>query len=86
MFKTVLVWFLNFLIGIVGTAILVTRLTARGEGIAATGSSASVKVNMDMTGIIIWIVIIAVYFFGARKAWGKTVGGLIVDTVTGKKK
>lgn len=86
MVKTILVWFLNFLIGIVGTAILVTKLTGRGEGIAATGSSASVRVNMDMTGIIIWVVIIAVYFFGAKKFWGKTVGGFIVDAVGGKKK
>ncbi len=85
MLKTVGVWFLNFLIGIVGTAILITKLAGRGEGIAATGSSASVRVNMDMTGIIIWVVIIAVYFFGAKKLWGKTIGGLIADKLTGKK-
>lgn len=86
MLKTIGVWFLNFLIGIVGTAILITKFTGRGEGVSATGSSASVKVNMDMTGFIIWIVIIAVYFFGAKKIWGKTIGGLIADTVMGKKK
>lgn len=86
MFKTIVVWLLNFFIGIVGTAILVTKLTGRGEGIAATGNSASFRVNMDMTGFIIWIVIIAVYFIGAKKLWGKTVGGLIADAVMGKKK
>lgn len=86
MVKTILVWFLNFFIGVVGTAILVTKLTGRGEGVAATGSSASVRVNMDMTGMIIWVVVVAVYFFGAKKFWGKTVGGLIVDAVMGKKK
>lgn len=86
MLKTIGIWFLNFLIGIVGTAILVTKLTGRGEGIAATGSSASVKVNMDMTGIIIWVVIVAIYFFGAKKLWGKTVGSLIIDALMGKKK
>ncbi|EKD84705.1 MAG: hypothetical protein ACD_38C00169G0006 [uncultured bacterium] len=86
MFKTIGVWFLNFLIGIVGTAILITKLTGRGEGIAATGNSASFKVNMDITGFIIWIVIILVYFFGAKKFWGKTVGGFIADAVMGKKK
>lgn len=85
MFKTIVVLLLNFLIGIVGTAILITKLSGRGEGIAATGSSASFKVNMDMTGFIVWIVIIAAYFFGARRFWGKTVGGLITDTVMGKK-
>lgn len=86
MLKTIGIWFLNFLIGIVGTAILVTKLTGRGEGIAATGSSASVKVNMDMTGIIIWVVIVAIYFFGAKKLWDKTVGSLIIDALMGKKK
>ena len=86
MFKTIGVWILNFLIGIVGTAILITKLTGRGEGIAATGNSASFKVNMDITGFIIWIVIILVYFFGAKKFWGKTVGGFIADAEMGKKK
>lgn len=86
MFKTILVWILNFLIGIVGTAIFLTKITGRGEGVAATGSSASFNVNLDMTGLIIWLVVIAVYFFGAKKLWGKTVGGVIVDAVMGKKK
>ena len=86
MLKTIGVWFLNFLIGIVGTAILVTKLTGRGEGVSATGSSASVRVNMDMTGFIIWVVIVAVYFFGAKKFWGKTIGGFIIDAVASKKK
>ncbi len=86
MLKTIGIWFLNFLIGIVGTAILVTKLTDRGEGIAATGSSASVKVNMDLAGIIIWVVIVTIYFVAAKKLWGKTVGSLIIDTLMGKKK
>lgn len=86
MLKTLVVWILNFVIGIVGTAILITKLTGRGEGIAATGSSASFKVNMDMTGFIIWIVIIVAYFFISKKMWGKTVGGFIADAVMGKKK
>lgn len=86
MFKTLVVWVLNFIIGIVGTAILVTKLTGRGEGIAATSNSASFKVNMDMTGFIIWIVIIVAYFFISKKMWGKTVGGFIADAVMGKKK
>lgn len=86
MLKTILTLILNFLIGIVGTAILLTKITGRGEGVSATGSSASFSVNLDITGFIIWIVVIAVYFFGAKKLWGKTVGGIIVDSLMGKKK
>ena len=66
--------------------ILISKLTGKGDGIAATGTSASVKVGLDLTGFIIWVVVIAVYFFVAKKLWGKTVGGLIIDAVMGKKK
>lgn len=66
--------------------ILISKITGKGDGIAATGTSASVKVGLDLTGFIIWVVVIAIYFFAAKKIWGKTVGGLIVDTIAGKKK
>lgn len=86
MLKTIIVWFLNFVIGVVGTAVLLTKLTGRGEGVAATGESASVNINLDMTGFVVWIAVVAVYFFGAKKLWGKTIGGLLVNAVMGKKK
>ncbi|RJQ27251.1 hypothetical protein C4577_01725 [Candidatus Parcubacteria bacterium] len=84
--KTLIVWVLNFIIGIVGTAILITKVMGTGQGVAATSNSASIGIKLDMTGFIIWIVIIAVYFFGSKKLWGETVGGLIADAITGKKK
>lgn len=86
MLKTIIVWFLNFVIGVVGTAVLLTKLTGRGEGVAATGESASVNINLDMTGFVVWIAVVTVYFFGAKKLWGKTIGGLLVNAVMGKKK
>ncbi|MDP3973763.1 MAG: hypothetical protein Q8P92_02935 [Candidatus Daviesbacteria bacterium] len=82
---TVLTYVLNFLIGIVGTMLLVSQLTS-GRGISTATGRVSVGVGLDMTGFIIWVVIVLVYFFGAKKLWGKTVGGLLVDMVMGKKK
>ncbi len=84
--KTLIVWVLNFVIGIIGTSILVTKLMGTGEGVAATSNSASVGIKLDTTGIIVWVVVILVYFFGAKKLWGKTVGGLIINALSGKKK
>lgn len=86
MFKTITVWFLNFVIGVVGTSILITKLMGTGQGVSATSNSASVGIKLDTTGLIIWAVVVLVYFFGAKKFLGKTVGGLIADMVMGKKK
>lgn len=86
MFKTLVVWVLNFIIGIIGTSILITKVMGTGKGVAATSNSASVGIKLDTTGLIIWAVVVLVYFFGAKKLWGKTVGGLIADAVMGKKK
>lgn len=57
-----------------------------GEGVSATGTSASVGIKLDTTGLIIWAVVVLIYFIGAKKIWGKTVGGLIADAIMGKKK
>lgn len=82
---TVLTYIFNFLIGIAGTMFLVSRFDT-GRGISATESGVSVGVGLTLTGFIIWLVLVLVYFFGAKKLWGKTVGGIIVDAVMGKKK
>ena len=85
--KTVGVWILNFLIGIIGTMLLISGITGNGAGVTgATTNSASFKFGLDLTGSIIWVVVVLVYFFGAKKVWGKTVGGLILDALMGKKK
>lgn len=85
--KTIIVWILNFIIGIIGTMFLISRLTGNGGGITGvSGAGASFKFGLDSTGFIVWIVVVLAYFFGARKVWGKTVGGLIADAIMGKKK
>lgn len=80
---TVLTYIFNFLIGIVGIMFLVSRFDT-GRGVSATGSGVSVGVGLTFTGFIIWLVVVLVYFFGAKKLWGKTVGGLLASKLTGK--
>lgn len=82
---TLITWVLNFLIGIIGTILLVSKFDT-GRGISATESGVRVGFGLTLTGFIIWLVVVLVYFFGAKKLWGKTVGRIIVDAVMGKKK
>lgn len=84
--KTFSVWIINFFIGIIGTMMLVSSITGNGSGItSASSSGASFKFGLDGTGFIIWLVLLIVYFWGARKLWGKTPGGLLTDKLLGKK-
>ena len=71
----------NFLLGVLGTALLTTQITT-GKSISSTGLSLSLKNE----GLILWLVLLVVYFWGAKKFLGKTVGGLLVDKLMGKKK
>ncbi|MBI2601073.1 hypothetical protein HYW42_03905 [Candidatus Daviesbacteria bacterium] len=77
---TVLTVIFNILLGVLGTAILTTQIMT-GKSLSSTGLSLQLK----DTGLILWIVLLVVYFWGAKKLWGKTVGGLITNKLTGKK-
>ena len=66
--------------GVVGSMLLVSQLTS-GKSVSGSG----VGFKLDGTGIILWVVVLAAYFFLAKKFWGKTVGGKIVDSIMGKK-
>lgn len=70
----------NILLGVLGTALLTTQIMT-GESISATGLSLQLKNE----GLILWVVLLVVYFFGAKKLWGKTPGGLLTDKILGKK-
>lgn len=83
--RTVLTYVLNFFIGIIGPMFLISSLTT-GRGVSSIESGVRVGVGLTMSGTIIWLIVVLGYFFGARKLWGRTVGGLIVDAVMGKKK
>lgn len=71
----------NFLLGVLGMALLTTQIMT-GKSISTTGLSLQLKNE----GLILWLVLMVVYFVGAKKLWGKTVGRIIVDAVMGKKK
>lgn len=60
--------------------LLISQLTS---GKSVSGSGVSFK--LDGMGLILWVVVLAAYFFLAKKFWGKTVGGKIVDALMGKK-
>lgn len=77
MMKKIGVWVLN-IIGIIAIAWVIAKLA--GSGGADTGGE-GVSINLNGVGFIIWIVVLVVYFYGAKKLWGKTVGGLIMDKV-----
>lgn len=80
--KTLLTVVLNFLIGVVGIAVLITQLTS-GEGVKSEGGTTSVGFQLDTFGIIAWVVGIVLYFWLAKKYLGKTVGAKLLDLVTG---
>lgn len=60
--------------------LLVSQLTS-GKSISDSG----IGFKLDGIGLILWVVALAAYFFLAKKFWGKTVGGMIVDSVMGKR-
>lgn len=71
----------NFILGVLGTALLTTQIMT-GKSISSEGISFQLKNE----GLILWLVLLVVYFFGAKKLWGKTPGGLLTDKIMGKKK
>lgn len=78
---TALTYVFNTIIGVLGSALLTTQMMT-GKSISTTGLSLQLKNE----GLILWIVLLVVYFWGAKKLWGETVGGLLIDKLTGKKK
>lgn len=78
---TTLTVIFNILLGVLGTALLTTQIMT-GKSISTTGLSLQLKNE----GLILWIVLLVVYFWGAKRLWGKTVGGLITAKLLAKKK
>lgn len=59
---------------------LISQLTS-GKSVSGSG----VGFKLDGTGFILWVVVLAAYFFLAKKFLGKTIGGKIADVIIGKK-
>lgn len=78
--KTAFTWIANF-IGVFVLALVTTQITT-GKSIGANGISLQLKNE----GLIIWLVLLVAYFWGAKKFWGKTAGGLLAAKLLGGKK
>lgn len=77
---TTLTVIFNVLLGVIGTALLTTQIMT-GKSIGSDGLSFSLKNE----GLILWVVLLVAYFFGSKKLWGKTVGGLLTEKLLGRK-
>lgn len=66
--------------GVIGSMLLISQLTS-GKSVSGSG----VGFKLDGMGLILWVIVLIAYFFLAKKFWGKTVGGKIVDSIMGKK-
>lgn len=82
---TLLTWVFNFILGIFGTALLASQISS-GKSIGFENGALNLSLSLYNTGLILYLVLIVVYFWGAKKFWGKTVGGLLTDKLLGKKK
>lgn len=82
--STLLTWVLNFVLGIFVTALLASQISS-GKSVSFEDG---IQFNLRLynMGLILYLIFIVTYFWGAKKLWGKTAGGLITDKLLGKKK
>lgn len=81
---TLLTWIFNFILGILGTAILASQISS-GKSIIFENGAPGLSLSLYNTGLILYLVLIVAYFWGAKRLWGKTVGGLLTNKLLGKK-
>lgn len=81
--STLITWILNIFLGFFVTALLASQISS-GQSISFEDG---IQLNLRLynSGLIFYLVFIVVYFVGAKKLWGKTVGGLIANVILGKK-
>jgi len=84
--RALLTWIANFFIGIVGTMVIVSRLTGTGEGVRGTSSSVGVDFSFGIIELVMWLVLIFAYFWAGKKYLGQSVGGWLVAKLLGRKK
>ena len=82
--NTTLTYIFNIILGVLGMAIVASQISS-GQSISfQDGFHLSLKIyNM---GLILYLILLIAYFWGAKKYLGKTVGGLLTDKILGKKK
>lgn len=81
---TTLTWVFNFFLGVIGTALLASQISS-GKSISFEDG---IQFNLSLynMGLVLYLVLLIVYFWGAKKYLGKSVGGLLTDKILGKKK
>lgn len=81
---TLITWVLNFVLGIVVTALVASQISS-GQSVSFADG---IKFNLRLYnfGLILYVVLIVAYFWGAKKFLGKTIGGLLTQKLLGKKK
>ncbi len=82
---TILTWVFNFFLGVFGTALLASQIST-GRSIGMVDGNLDIHLGLQNLGLLLFVVFLVVYFWGAKKTLGKTVGGLLTDKILGKKK
>lgn len=80
----VLTWVFNIILGVLGMALVASQISS-GQSISFE-DGIQLKLKLYNFGLILYLVLLVVYFWGSKKFWGKTAGGLLVDKLMGKKK
>ena len=81
---TLLTVVFNTILGVLGTAIVASQISS-GKSISFE-NGVNLSLDIHNMGLVLYIVLLVPYFLGAKKLWGKTVGGLLTDKLLGKKK
>lgn len=77
-------WVLNFVLGIIGMALVASQISS-GKSISFD-NGLQLSLNLRNMGLVLYVILIVIYFWGVKKFLGKTVGGLLTDKLLKKKK
>lgn len=82
--RTILTLVFNFFLGVIGMAFLASQISS-GKSISFQNG---LQFNLELYnfGLLLYLVLLVTYFWGAKRLWGKTVGELLTDKILGKKK
>lgn len=81
----ILTWIFNFFLGFFGTALLASQIST-GRSIGMVDGNLDIHLGLQNLGLLLFVIFLIAYFWGAKKLWGKTIGGLLTDKILAKKK
>jgi len=82
--RTILIWVFNFLLGVIGMALLASQISS-GKSVSFE-NGIQFSLSLYNLGLILYLIFIIAYFWGAKKLWGKTIGALLTEKILSKKK